>query len=193
MLPRYKYLLTYRYSEIIFDLINAFCLRYLSDLGNLSKIPTRRTVEQITQAARSCKQNTIEAVSDGVTSKKIEIKLLGIAYGSIEEVIADLEDYLRLRGLKIWPKTDSRITEFRKVAYRSSDLSNLSNLGEFIEKPVLPKDPEIAANFLLTLCHLESYLLSRQIAKAEVDFVEKGGYTENLYRKRRKNRDKFNL
>lgn len=190
MLPKYKYLLTYRYAEIIFDLVNEFCLRYLSDLSNLRKIPTRRTIEQITQAARSCKQNTIEAVSDGLTSKKIEIKLLGIAYGSVEEVIADLEDYLRLRGLKIWPKTDPRITEFRNYAYRLSNLSNLSDLGELIEKPVLPKDPEAAANFLLTLCHLESYLLSRQIKKAETDFIEKGGYTENLFKKRLNSRIK---
>lgn len=183
-LPKYKYLLTYRYAEIIQDGTNEFCLRYLGNLANLSGVPARRTVEQMTQSARSLKQNIIEAVSDSITSKKTEIKLLGVAYGSVEELIADFEDFLRQRNLPIWPKTDPRILKFRHLGYRLSGLSNLSDLGNLKEKLVLPKNPEEATNLLLTLCHMESYLLSRQIRAAEEKFVKEGGYTENLFKKR---------
>lgn len=181
VLVKHKYLLTYRYAEIIQDGTIDFCLRYLS---NLSKIPTRRTVEQMTQSGRSLKQNIIEAVSDSLTSKKTEIKLLGVAYGSVEELIADFEDFLRQRNLSIWSKTDHRVLNFRRLGYRLSNLSNLSDLGNLREKLVLPKGVEETANLLLTLCHLESYLLARQIKACEEKFIREGGYTENLFRKR---------
>ena len=133
MLPKHKYLLTYRYSEVIFDGTHEFCLRYLSNLRNL-RIPTRRTIEQMTQAARSGKQNIGE------------IKLLGVAKASIEELIADFEDFLRRRNLKIYSKNDPRVLRYRQIAYRLSNLSNLSDLGELIEKIKLPDNSEETAN-----------------------------------------------
>jgi hypothetical protein len=70
MLPKYKYLLTYRYAEIIHDLTVMFCQRFLlSDLGYLGNLPTRRTVDQMIQAARSGKQNIIEGVGQSRTSR----------------------------------------------------------------------------------------------------------------------------
>ncbi len=178
MLPRHKYLLTYRYSEIIHDLTVEFCLKFLPGFDN------RRTREQMTHAARSGKQNIVEGVGQGRTSKKGEIKLLGVANASLEELISDYEDFLRQRGFEIWPKNDKRVLEFRKIGFRLSALSNLSDLGKFIEKPVLPNDPEEAANFLLTLCHQATFLLSRQITKAEETFIKEGGYSENLFKRR---------
>ena len=188
MLPKHKYLLTYRYSEIIHDLTVEFCERFLighlSTLGDLGQIPKRRTIDQMVQAARSGKQNIVEGVGQSHTSKKGEIKLLGVAEASIEELITDYEDFLRQRSLSIWPKTHPKIQAFRKRAAYLTSLANLSNLGDLKEKPRLPPDPETAANLLLTLCHMTTYLLSRQIQKAEVDFIEKGGFTENLFRRR---------
>ncbi len=189
MLPKHKYLLTYRYSEIIHDLTVIFIKKYI--LGNLSVLsnlkdskPDYRTADQMNQSARSGKQNIVEAVGFGRTSKKGEIRLLGVAESSLEELIKDYEDFLRQRDLKIWPKDDPKVKEFRQLAYRLSDLGNLSNLGEFKEKPKLPDDPEEAANFLLTLCHLATYLLNKQINKAEETFIKEGGYSENLFQKR---------
>ncbi|MCX6783688.1 MAG: four helix bundle suffix domain-containing protein [candidate division WWE3 bacterium] len=176
-----KNLLTYRYSEIIYDLTVSF-LSYLSYLGRLN-IPTHRTAEQMLHAARSSKQNIVEGVAE-ICSLKGQLKLLGISYASYEELIADLEDFLRILKLRIYPKTDPRVKNFQQIGYRLSNISNLSNLGNLIEKPILPKDPEEAANFLLTLCHIETYLLKKQIEAAETKFAKEGGYTENLFKKR---------
>ncbi|OGH48242.1 MAG: hypothetical protein A3A51_04460 [Candidatus Levybacteria bacterium RIFCSPLOWO2_01_FULL_39_10] len=184
MLPKHKYLLTYRYTEIIHDLTVQFCEKFMPGFDQ------RRNREQMIQAGRSGKQNIVEGVGQSKTSKKGEIKLLGVANASLEELISDYEDFLRQRGLKIWPKTDKRISEFRKIGFRLSSLSNLSSLGEFIEKPKLPLDPEKAANFLLTLCHQATFLLSRQIKRAETDFINEGGYTEKLFKKRLSSRIK---
>lgn len=155
MLPKYKYLITYRYSEIIHDLTVEFCnkfLSYLGDLSNLGNLPKNRTIDQMIQAARSGKQNIVEGVMDARTSKKMEIKLLGVAAAS---------------------------------------LSNLGDLGHLKEKPRLPDKPEVAANLLLTFCHITTYLLSRQITKAETQFLSGGGYTENLFKQRLAARSKL--
>jgi four helix bundle suffix protein len=176
--PKYKYLLTYRFSEIIHDSTVLFCQRYLAGFD------FRRTREQAIQAARSGKQNIVEGVGQSQTSKKGEIKLLGVAKASIEELIVDLEDFLRQRGLKIWLKTDPRVARLRQLTFRLTNISNLGDLGNLKEKLVLPANQEEAANLLLTLCHQATYLLDRQIKTLEDKFVREGGYTEKLFQKR---------
>lgn len=186
-----KYLLSYRYSEIIHDLTIEFTKAYLlgdlSTLRNLSNLKGRadyRNADQMNQAARSGKQNIVEAVGQSQTSKKGEIKLLGVAKASLDELLMDCEDFLRQNKLEIYPKTDFRTTKFRQIAYKLSHLSNLSSLGYLIERPILPDNPQDAANFLLTLCHLATYLLDRQIKSLEEKFITEGGFTENLFKKR---------
>lgn len=189
-LPGYKYLLTYRYAEVLHDLTVEFCCLYLSDLsnlsnpGNLSKIPTRRTIEQMTQAARSNKQNIAEGVSQG-TSLKGQIKLLGVARGSTEELTLDFEDFLRQRNLPIWDKNDPRVKYYRQLGIEATSVypPNLLKLQR-----ELRKGPVEATNLLLTLCHQLSFLLSRQIKSTETKFITQGGYSENLFKKRLNNR-----
>ena len=178
MLPKYKYLLTYRYAEIIQDLTVIFCEKFLYGFDY------RRTREQMIQAARSGKQNIVEGVGQSGTSKKGEIKLLGVSKASFEELLSDYEDYLRQRNLSIWPKTDCRINTFRTKAYSLSHIGNLSDLGNLIKGPLLPENSSEAANFLLTLCHQVTFLLNRQIKADEDKFIKEGGYTENLFKRR---------
>lgn len=188
-----KYLLTYRYSEIIHDLTVEFTKSYLlgslSTLSNLSHLKGRadyRQADQMNQAARSGKQNIVEGIGQSQTSKKGEIKLLGVAKASLEELLMDCEDFLRQNGFEIYPKDDPRVTTFRQIAFKLSHLSNLSNLGNLIEKPKLPDNPQEAANFLLTLCHQVTYILDKQIKALEEKFVKEGGFTENLFKERLK-------
>ena len=179
-LPKYKYLLTYRFAEVIFDLTVEFCQVFLSDLGNLGYlrgIPTRRTIEQMTQAARSGKQNIVEGVGQSETSKKGEIKLLGVAKASFEELIADFEDFLRQRRLPVFDKNNPKVQQFRQFGIEATKLKSPKLLR-------LLRDPETAANLLLTLCHQETYLLDRQIKALEEKFISEGGFTENLFKRR---------
>ena len=190
-----KYLLTYRYAEIIHDLTVEFTKAYLmgnlSNLRNLSNLSQKadyRQVDQMNQAARSGKQNIVEGVGQSQTSKSGEIKLLGVAKASFEELLSDYEDFLRQNKLEIYAKNDPRITKFRTQAYQLSSLSNLSDLGNLKEKPKLPGNPRDDANFLLTLCHQETYLLDRQIKAAEDKFAREGGLNEKLFAARKKYR-----
>ena len=79
----YTELRFYQRSDVLYQLTQIFCQRYLPQYGD-------RTVDQIVQAARSTKQNIVEGSTDGRTSTETELKLLGIARGSNQEL---LEDY----------------------------------------------------------------------------------------------------
>ncbi|MBP9817432.1 four helix bundle suffix domain-containing protein [Candidatus Shapirobacteria bacterium] len=168
-----KYLLSYRYAEMIHDLTMDFVENNIDYKS--------RTRDQMEQAARSGKQNIVEGVGQEQTSKKGLIKLLGVAKASFEELLMDYEDFLRQKGLNLYQKTDPRVTKFRQFAYELSNLRNLGNLGNLIKRPKLTGKPEVDANFLLTLCHQVTFLLDRQI-KVEIEkFAQEGGLTEKLY------------
>jgi len=71
------------------------------------------------QAARSAKQNIAEASKFSGTSKKMELKLLGVARASMEELLQDYEDYLRQNKLLLWPKDHPKALFIRKLTYKS--------------------------------------------------------------------------
>ncbi len=46
--------------------------------------------------------------------------------------------------------------------------------------------PEVAANTIICLIHQTNYLLDQQLRQLEKAFLEEGGFTERLYRERKK-------
>lgn len=127
------------------------------------------------QAGRSGKQN----IAEGYTMQSLEsyIKLLGVAEGSIKELAADYEDFLRQRKSAIWGKDDPRVRVFRafRAVWKGTNIPNTPNL---------PNDSEEAANMMLTFCQMETFLLKRQIAALKEKFIKEGGFRENLFKKR---------
>jgi restriction system protein len=173
--PSYKKLFTYWFSVLVYDLTVEFCHRYITSY---------KLSEQMEGAARSGKQNIVEGSIDLRTSFKIAIKLTQVANGSIEELIGDLEDFLRQRNLQQWPKTDPRVLTLRAI--NGTLVKNLSNLGNLSNnKIVLSPDPESAANQILTLSHQLTFLLNRQVISLEQKHLTEGGYTEKLYNARK--------
>ena len=114
------------------------------------------------------------------TSKKSEIKLLGVARASQEELLVDYEDFLRHRTLPLWPKTDPRANEIRKLSYTSN--KSYTTYSSYIN------NPESAANCAICLIHQTNFLLDQQLRAVEKEFLEKGGLTERMYQARSKKR-----
>lgn len=77
----YRTLLSFQKAEVVYDLTFRFAHKYLSK-GD-------RTVDQMIQSARSGKKNILEGSKAGRTSKEMEIKLTGVARGSLEELLDD--------------------------------------------------------------------------------------------------------
>ena len=90
----YKNLLSYQKSEIIYDGTMYFTKRFFTKYD--------RTIDQMVQAARSGKQNIVEASMASATSKETEIKLTNVARASLEELKIDFQDFLRTNKLPIW-------------------------------------------------------------------------------------------
>ena len=178
----YRKLLSYQTAEIIYDGTVVFCGRWISPIGDSNK--TDRTYrsfklqEQMTGAARSGKQNITEGCQVSGTSKKTELKLINVARGSLEELLQDYEDFLRQRGLPLWPKNHPKAEEIRKLAYREN--RSYETYVTYIEGG----DAEEAANTLICLIHQANYLLDQQLRTLEKEFLEEGGFTERLYQKR---------
>jgi restriction system protein len=173
----YRKLASFRSAQQVYDATVIFCDRFLSLHS--------RTRDQMVQAARSGVQNIAEGSMASATSKKTELKLTGVARASLEELLLDYEDFLRQRGLGIWPKDSPRALAVR-ARYRS-DPSDRSDASD----PYSAKtaDAETAANTLICLINQASFLLGRQMRQLEQRFLEEGGFTERLYRERTRRRD----
>jgi four helix bundle protein len=95
----YEDLLSFCKARIVYDATVRFCERFLKKRD--------RTREQMVQAARSGIQNITEGSQASGTSKETEIKLMNVARASLEELLEDYRDFLRVRALPLWDK-DSR-------------------------------------------------------------------------------------
>ena len=166
----YRNLRSYQKAEIVYDATVYFCGRFLNKRD--------RTYDQMVQAARSGKQNIVEASQVSGTSKEMEIKLTNVARASLEELLNDYQDFLRTRGLLIWAKDDPHTRRLRELN-RQPD-ANYKSFRKGIEH----KDPAICANVILGLIKVTTYLLDRQIRRLEKDFVEQGGLRESMTRAR---------
>ena len=65
-------------------------------------IPNALAMSTELRAARSGKQNIVEGNSAATTSLETELKLLNVARASLQELLVDYEDYLRVNHLEQW-------------------------------------------------------------------------------------------
>lgn len=166
----YEKLKSFQQAELVYDATVRFCDRFIDKRS--------RTHDQMVQAARSGRQNIAEGSQASGTSKKIELKLVGIARASLEELLIDYKDFLRHRDLPLWPKEHPTAQEVRKLAYIEN--RTYSTYRTYIEE----QSAEVAANTVICLVHQANFLLDRQLRHLEATFLKEGGFTERLYRER---------
>jgi len=172
----YQTLLSFQKAEVVYDLTFRFAHKFLSK-GD-------RTVDQMIQSARSGKQNILEGSKAALTSKETEIKLTNVARASLEELLADYRDYLRVRDHAIWEKDSKEAQYVRRLGRKTPQTFELYR--EF----VATRPPETIANIAICLIHQTNYLLDQQLRRLEKDFVEGGGLRERMTRARLQHRNK---
>ncbi len=204
----YRKLKSFQVAELVYDVTVRFCDRYIERRS--------RTHDQMVQAARSGVQNIAEGSQMSAISKKMELKLTGVARGSLEELHRDYVDFLRQRNLPCWPMDDPRRQKLidrrcataEEVARWTREIHNSEHAGNaggmrgrqsggpaasshsFQSTPSTPSThPEIAANAALVLIAVANALLDRQIAALADTFEQEGGFSERLYRVRRQRKD----
>jgi four helix bundle suffix protein len=166
----YQTLLSYQKAEVVYDITFRFAHKFLSK-GD-------RTVDQMIQSARSCKQNILEGSKAATTSKETEIKLTNVGRASLEELLADFRDYLRVRDLTIWDKDSREALFVRDLGRRTPQTFEVYR--EFVET----RPAEVIANIAICLIHQTNYLLDQQLKTLEKEFVEQGGLRERMTKAR---------
>ena len=166
----YKHLIAFKKSECIYDITNYFIEHYLPMIGD-------RTVDQMKQAARSGKQNIAEGNQAAATSAETEIKLTNVAKASLEELLIDYEDYLRVRKMEQWGKLHPRFENMRQYACSEQILK------EYAEVVVKFNDEEIS-NLCITLIHQAIFMLYKLLETLQNRFVTEGGIKERMYQSR---------
>lgn len=168
----YKSLPFWEQTGIIFDFTVEFCQLYIDHKS--------RTVDQMTQAARSGKQN----IAEGYLQKSVEgkLKLLGVARGSLEELLNDYLDFLRQKNLVIWEENSPKAREVRNIVY--------NRYKSYNDYKGYNSNPEAAANAMICLINQTNNLLDQKLRWLQDDFVKNGGFRENLLKKRLEYRKK---
>jgi len=206
LLPKaggYRNTKTFQMSRLIYDLTLRFCDLYVP----LSS----RTHDQMVQAARSGVQNLAEGSAASGTSKKMEMKLTGVAWASLGELELDFEDYLRHWGLPQWAPGHPVLERFKQRRYHTL-LDFRKWISDEMRRPealavgpcpsksvhVAPCPPRLkgsttrpdayAANAALALLNLDRYWIHNQLGSQAEAFLEEGGFTERLYKLRTQGR-----
>ena len=149
---------------------HSFCVRFLPKYGD-------RTMDQMVQSARSCKQNIVEGSENGKTSTAMELRLLNVARSSIGELRQDYEDFLKSRQLLQWTPTDQR---FQPMQEFTKSHNQLANYEPYFQKWTA----EEMANVGLTLCYQVDTMMNKYLKKLEDIFVKEGGVKERMHKAR---------
>ena len=165
----YRNLRVYKVTEIIYDITYYFTQKYLNK-GD-------RTIDQMIQAARSGKQNIAEGNQAAATSSETEIKLTNVAKASLEELLTDYEDYLRVRNLQQWGQLHPRYDALRQYA-RSESI-----MQDYAQQIKRMNDEEIS-NLCITLIHQATYMLHKLLTTMQNRFITEGGIKEQMYNAR---------
>lgn len=172
----YEDLLSFQKARIVYDGTVRFCERFLEKRD--------RTVDQMVQAARSGKQNILEGSKASGTSKEAEIKLVNVARASLEELLEDYRDFLRVRKLPLWDKNSREAQFVRRLGRRKN--KSYEPYRTYIET----RPSEVVANILICLIHQTNYLLDQQLRQLEKAFLKEGGLRERMTRARLSARSK---
>lgn len=165
----FRKLIAYQKAECIYDITFYFANTYLTK-GD-------RTVDQMVQAARSGKQNIAEGAAAAASSAEMEIKLINVAKASLQELLLDYEDFLRVRNLALWDVNSEKAKTTRKVCSRHNDSS-------FYLDAIRHRSPETIANIAITIIHQTDVFLRKLIERLQQDFLHNGGIKEQMYRAR---------
>lgn len=165
----YRHLRAFQVATVIYDVTYHFAHHYIEH-GD-------RTRDQMVQAARSGRQNIAEGSAAATTSRETELKLTNVALASLQELLLDYEDYLRVRGLEQWAPTHPKTLQTRQFCRTHNDPRDFTI--RMAQRPAAT-----VANIAIVLINQASVLLRRLIERQKADFLKYGGIKEQMYRAR---------
>ena len=174
-----------------------FCRRFLThdvrEAGRKLYDPKGRQFDQMTQAARSGRQNIIEGSERSATSKATEMKLTDVARASLSELRGDYEIWILDKGLVPWSAQNPEAKALNAVSLDAPDFTDdvvHESARHTLEQRKkyarwLDDEDDVAvANAMLIIIGRALNMLNRQIRAQGRAFEESGGFSERLTAKR---------
>ena len=190
----FRKMFSFGYACHVYHATTTFCKRFFPWKDD----PLGKTTGQMVGAARSARQNIVEASARAGTSKETELKLLDVAKGSLAELQGDYEAFLTDAGETVWSKNDSRrqtvaalnLDEFQTTDdvlhdYSVYILQMRARFAPWLENG----DPVVAANSLIVAIERAKALLAGQIERTMESFAAEGGFRERMTQLRLERRD----
>ena len=190
----YRKMYSFGFTCLVYHATTLFCQRNF----NYKNDALGKTVGQMVGAARSARQNIVEASSRAATSKEQELRQLDVAKGSLDELAGDFEVFIVDAGEAPWSQHDERYGKVRSLQLDPFD--KIDDLDHEYGKYILAMrkrcaswlesaDPLVAANSILITIRRAIALLKGQMDKTASDFLDEGGFTERMSRARIEARD----
>jgi four helix bundle suffix protein len=190
----YRKMLSFGFTCLVYHATTRFCKRVYP----WKEDPLGKTSGQMIGAARSARQNIVEASSRAGTSKETELRLLDVAKGSLEELLGDYEAYLIDNEQTVWSVSDDRwktvntlpldefaVTEDVLHAYSRYMIAMRKRFAPWMEHD----DAFTSANALIVVIKRAESLLFRQMEKTVTGFSEEGGFRERMAKLRVEQRE----
>ena len=190
----YEYLLAYKLTVPIYDYTVEFCSRcspYSPSSPLSPKFPqlsSKRTEDQMVQAARSGMQNIPEGHKQ--QSLASYVTLAGVSRGSLEELLNDYLAYARQNKIEIWDKEKAK-REIREISEIWAIINKSPTLPHTPNFPPLPTNQTNAVNLLITLIQQANYLIDKLVESLKEKHTKEGGFRENLLKRRLEYRKKI--
>lgn len=174
-----------------------FCRRFLTFDHHDAQIkfydPKGRQYDQMTQAARSGRQNIIEGSERSSTSKDTEMKLTDVGRASLSELRGDYEIFILDRGQLPWSVHSSEAQAIHAISLDDApftdDMVHESAKHAREQRKKYAKwldsdDAVVVANTMLIIIGRTLNMLKSQIEAQGKAFEETGGFSERLTTKR---------
>ena len=181
----YRKMFSFGWTCLVYHATTLFCRRNY----NYKNDSLGKTVGQMVGAARSARQNIVEASSRAATSKEQELKQLDVAKGSLDELAGDYEAFIVDAGEAPWSKGDPRYQAVRALELdrftATDDLDHAFGLYTLAMRKrcaawLENEDPLVAANAILVVIRRACSLLTGQMQRTGDDFTQEGGFTERM-------------
>ena len=182
----YRKLHSFTFATLIHLGTIRFCKRFVP----YREDPLGKTAGQMVGAARSGRQNIIEASERAATSKETEIKLTDVARASLAELLGDYEIFLAEKGIVPWSRHDvSRcaLCELRLPPFSFTN-DSLHDYWRYFQEARKPfetwldsPDDTVVANAMIVLISQTMFMLDRQLQHQGLAFLNDGGFKERMH------------
>ena len=186
----YRKMFSFGWTCLIYHATTLFCRRNF----NYRNDALGKTTGQMVGAARSARQNIVEASSRAATSKMQELKQLDVAKGSLDELAGDYEAFLIDAGEAPWSMEDSRYQAVSQLELdrfiATSDIDHFFGVytvsmrrrcSQWLEN----QDPLVAANSILIAIRRATALLVGQMGRTVKEAECEDTFAERLFHVRR--------